>query len=315
MGLFLIGFYNKTQSNTMNKNELQLMTCKAGYSVVYNSRENAQITDAQLQNLQKNWGKVDYKGTLSKQTSRRIAHILQVWARTLYVNQYKNNPLGVKKNRNLVFITLTLSKKQTHDDLEIKRLLLNKFLIYMNRLYGMKNYLWKAEKQKNGNLHFHIITDTFINKHELNYEWDCIQYSHGYFSFKPFFVPKYESPSTRVEAVHSGEGVYAYMAKYVAKGDENGKVKGRIWGCSKSVRELEDYTFTVDSELLYNVEVLLKSQKVEMRVHDYCIIFTRDLFFNLYHMCRYHRSKINMVYASNYHRLYSNSDEFELATI
>src|SRR5690554_5071199 len=164
MGLFLFGFYNKKTNKTMNNNELQLMSCKAGYTVAYNDRSNCEMSEKQLENLSKNWGKVDYKGELSKQTSRKIAHLLQVWQRTLYINSLKSNSLQSQKVRNLVFITLTLSSKQVHDDNFIKRNLLNNFIIYMGRKFDMKNYLWKAEKQKNGSIHFHIVTDVYIKK-------------------------------------------------------------------------------------------------------------------------------------------------------
>ena len=62
----------------------------------------------------------------------------------------------------LTFITLTLSASQTHDDKEITAILLNSFLNAMRRKWNVERYVWKAEKQENGNIHYHILTDKFI---------------------------------------------------------------------------------------------------------------------------------------------------------
>jgi len=63
----------------------------------------------------------------------------------------------------LTFITLTLPSKQAHTDEEIKKVPFANFLQTLRRKYNMKYYIWKAEKQNNGNIHFHIITNSFIH--------------------------------------------------------------------------------------------------------------------------------------------------------
>lgn len=78
------------------------------------------------------------------------------------------------------FITLSLSSKQIHSDQEIKAKLLNQFLIEMVRRWKVKMYVWRAEKQKNGNIHFHIITGSFIPWNELRNCWNRIQQKLGY---------------------------------------------------------------------------------------------------------------------------------------
>ena len=59
----------------------------------------------------------------------------------------------------LTFITLTLPSKQIHSDNDIKSKCLNQFLIELKKNYGVNRYIWKAEKQENNNIHFHIIAD------------------------------------------------------------------------------------------------------------------------------------------------------------
>lgn len=310
MGLFLIGFYNKRKIKTMENNHLQSLSCKSGYSVLYAERENTGATEKQLEVLSNNWGKVDYKGELSKATSRKIAHLLQIWYRTLIVNQDKRNLLSTDKRKQLVFLTLTLSSKQQHSDNVIKREMLNHFIITLNRKFGMVNYLWKAEPQKNGNIHFHIVTDIYIDKNKFNYEWDKIQAKHGYIKNLQPFDKEYTSPSTRIEVINTNDGISHYMAKYVGKAGQERAIEGRCWGCSKSVRELKDYQFAFDSEVEEIVCKAIESRKIDYKVTDYCVVFNTDFFFQLYYSRGYHSNLCNLLYAENYHRLYSNQNKF-----
>lgn len=78
------------------------------------------------------------------------------------------------------FITLTLPAKQMHDDKEIKAVLLNQFLVEMRKVYKVQNYVWKAELQKNGNIHFHIITDRYIDYQALRRRWNRLLNKLGY---------------------------------------------------------------------------------------------------------------------------------------
>lgn len=80
----------------------------------------------------------------------------------------------------MAFITLTLSAKQMHSDNEIKRQMLNPFLIELKRQYGIKNYVWRSERQQNGNVHFHILVDKFIPWHEIRGLWNHQQAKLGY---------------------------------------------------------------------------------------------------------------------------------------
>ena len=80
------------------------------------------------------------------------------------------------------FVTLTLSAPQMHTDNQIKRDMLNPFLIEAKRLWGVQHYVWRAEKQINGNIHFHLLFDKFIPWHEIRGLWNHLQNKLGYIS-------------------------------------------------------------------------------------------------------------------------------------
>ena len=82
------------------------------------------------------------------------------------------------------FVTLTLPSVQQHTDKEIKELALNQLLVELRKHYGLNNYVWKAELQKNENIHFHLITDIFIQYQALRKRWNRILEKLGY--IKPY---------------------------------------------------------------------------------------------------------------------------------
>jgi hypothetical protein len=150
----------------------------------------------------------------------------------------------------LTFITLTLSASQKHDDKDITAKLLNSFLNAMRRKWNVERYVWKAEKQENGNIHYHILTDKFIYWREIRDVWNKLQESLGYVkryseNMKEYFKdgfrmsdnPKdkrtrakqykayieglncgFTDPnSTDIHALYKVKNIPAYIAKYISK--------------------------------------------------------------------------------------------------
>lgn len=77
------------------------------------------------------------------------------------------------KNSHLcTFVTLTLPSAQKHSDIEITTYLLNPFLVYARKYFNVKYYVWKKELQENGNLHFHLVFDRYVEYKELRKEWN-----------------------------------------------------------------------------------------------------------------------------------------------
>jgi len=118
-----------------------------------------------------------------------------------------NSRNSKKRTFKLNFITLDLSSDQVHSDQVIKRELLHQFLVEMRKKWHVTLYLWKAEKQKNGRIHFHIITDKFIPWNELRNVWNRIQQKLGYvtryredrelwhrdgFKYNPDYAPRWD---------------------------------------------------------------------------------------------------------------------------
>ena len=116
------------------------------------------------------------KGDISKKGKKALE-------KAVYWFLYSVDPrlLTSGKGKNKIqFITLTLPSKQVHSDKIIKSKALNQFLTEIREKYGVKKYIWKAEKQQNANIHFHILTDQFIPYQDLNGIWNRIMAKMGY---------------------------------------------------------------------------------------------------------------------------------------
>lgn len=72
----------------------------------------------------------------------------------------------------VTFATFTLPSKQKHTDIEITHECINPLLQYLRKYYKLKYFVWKKELQENGNLHFHIVLDCFVDYFELRTVWN-----------------------------------------------------------------------------------------------------------------------------------------------
>ena len=119
-------------------------------------------------------------GTLSQAAIKRLKNAIEY---LLFINKPTNGKTGNTGRHyqnNITFITLTLPSKQVHTDKEIKEKCLNQFLIEMHKFNRISNYVWRAEYQNNGNIHFHILVNRFIPYADIRTRWNRIINKLGY---------------------------------------------------------------------------------------------------------------------------------------
>lgn len=216
---------------------------------------------------------------ISEATRKKIttaARVLSYCAKKVQVRNSK----GIYFTHHSQFITLTLPSVQVHTDQEITKVVLGTFLDRCRKVGLLSNYVWRAEKQSNGNVHYHILTDTFCNFSILRNYWyiACRQlgYMQAYkekfsamslyeYGNQPFNRNKSHSeiaaaygrgvrcqwsqpPACHTEECQSAADVGRYISKYVAKGDSENPniITGRVWGCSQSVSKAVT-TFKTDA--------------------------------------------------------------------
>lgn len=155
------------------------------------------------------------KGLLSKSAQRNIRDVISL----LVACSSTKSVFDASINRHVRFkvnlITLTLSSPQQHPDSYIVKNLLEPFLrIIRNKLKGFL-YFWKAEKQDNGNIHFHITSNRYINCFALRRIWNKVQCKAGYLSWQALRTTN----STDVHAVKNVASLSSYICSYLSKKD------------------------------------------------------------------------------------------------
>jgi len=179
-----------------------------------------------------------YCGYLSKAAQTVIHKRLFGWMEAVRIGNHVNHKTKSKDRRSLIFITLTLSSAQRHDDRWIKKNMLELFIKRMQSKFGIENYFWKAEAQKNGNLHFHLITDVYIPMTFIQSNWNEVQRSHGYLDHYFSVNGHYNAPSTHVRELSAMLDGIGYAMKYCKKDTTSRPIKGSIFRFSDSLLDV-----------------------------------------------------------------------------
>lgn len=213
-------------------------------------RSSVQKEQVETLNEQKN---ETYRGEMTFKSARKLKKKIEIWYEA--VEQHNNHAINSKvfDFRRFVFLTVTLSSTQIHSDQQIKHDILKPFFRVLRDRYNCRNYIWKAESQENGNIHFHILLDRFIDKEIVQSEWNKCQNALGYVDeFKKKFKHCHP-PSTQIEAVKNQKTLILYFEKYIAKSDSYRKIEGAVWKGSQSVMSLQFFEFVGDSEIEQNI--------------------------------------------------------------
>ncbi len=137
------------------------------------SKPNAKQSEKSRENLKPNEG--EFNGYMSQATSRYVKRIVENWLTAIELNCSLD--CAGRDDVFVTFVTLTLPSKQVHHDNLIKNECLDPFLEWVKATeekkgWNVKCYLWRAESQKNGDLHFHIICDRWIDQKALRKKWN-----------------------------------------------------------------------------------------------------------------------------------------------
>jgi hypothetical protein len=218
------------------------------------------LGEKELQEWLEKKQKAGYNGYISQKTARevtrRISNLLEI---------------APAVNRLVTFVTLTLPSQQKHSDNFVKRYMLGEFLEYLQKEHQVKMYIWKAEAQKNGNIHFHIMADSFLDNVTklrikkqglINKAWNAICAKYGYLdSYKQDRLKDYKEGkltpdqvkwhkafkfsvpnSTDVHKLKSKTKPEAYIVKYIAKPEPDRRaIEGRLIGSSDILKGVPNF--------------------------------------------------------------------------
>lgn len=216
-----------------------------------------------------NKAKAKHNPELSPRSRKRIRNAVN-WLSLLSAPKRSKYYKGKDSRKfKIGFWTLSLPSKQMHTHAKIKSKCLNNFLTVMRQRHQMRNYIWVAELQRNGNIHFHITTDVYVHYAEIRRIWNqslqilgyIDQYSNtfGNLTFDEYKYwrcqdrkvddqvllksfnhgqnTRWRDPNTTdVKSVRHVRSLAAYLSKYLAKGEQ------KQIGSGPYADSLEDFT-------------------------------------------------------------------------
>lgn len=167
-----------------------------------------------------------YNGTMSagakKRMTRAIVLLCESSQRQKVFNEF------TKKNfmHQMSFITLTvaddtknLNGREAYDKLLIH------FLQWLRRTKKVTSYIWKAELQQRGQIHYHITTPTYISWLSIRTKWNILQKEAGLLDDFNKKFGHWNPNGTDVHEVRKIKDMASYLCKEIIKSCQNELVK------------------------------------------------------------------------------------------
>jgi len=175
----------------------------------------------------------------------------------------------------LAFITLTITSRagivNSRDGYDK---LLAPYLDWLTRTNGVKIFLWCREKQKSGQLHYHLVIDQFIHKQALKDKWNNLLRGNGYLNAYKEHYGNDNPNSTNVRSAYKPSQVGYYMAKYMTKQRRINEDGGaRLWGCSENLSSLSNFTHWWQPGIQGHMEGLAKVGLVRKVLGEHMVLY------------------------------------------
>ena len=217
-----------------------------------------------------------YSGTVTKGAMKRITRVVNILCLYSTEKWIWNEVTQTQVKHKLSFITLTvtendkmLTAREAYDTL------LEPFLKWATRTKGVKAFIWKAEKQKRGQIHYHITTPSFLNWREIRTKWNRLQAQAGLLDS---FAAKHKHAdpnSTDVHEVYKVNDLTSYLIKYLSKNDPTDEgTTGKIWDASLNLKtaQLPNYDMINDQDEM--LRIAQENNITKTTVRDHCTIVT-----------------------------------------
>jgi hypothetical protein len=213
--------------------------------------------------------RIGYSGKVTSAASKRIKAaidiLLQITPTKTIYNPVTKKYFPFKIN----FVTLTVSSKENIDANFGYKNLMKPFLRKLRKNNNF-SYVWKAELQKRGQLHYHIATNTFLPWSEIRNTWNNLQRKHRLLDDYAQKNKHYNANSTDVHALNSIADVGAYLAKYLSK-DNKTAINGKTWDCSQNLNR-KRFTFTPTGKQEMQLRQLQTDKHIKIIELDHCTI-------------------------------------------
>lgn len=170
--------------------------------------------------------RLPYNGEFSNHARKRLISAIDI---LIQRNPTKiiYNPISETSHEfNINFITLTVASKinitarQGYDEL------LSKWLRYMRDKYDLREYVWKAEFQQRGQVHYHVAGNEFIPWQVIRWKWNNLQKKAGLLNDFAREHGHFNPNSTDIHKIEKDQDTLNYISKEIGKNSFEGCKNG-----------------------------------------------------------------------------------------
>lgn len=238
-----------------------------------------------------------YTGILCPGAKKRLTKAIELLVQA--ATKEKTFEFEHKKTKNVVsarfklnFITLTIhSPKKMIDGKDGHKKCLEPLLLWLRRNYGMNLYVWKAELQERGQLHYHMTSNCFVPWKELRNKWNELQANAGYLNEYYEQNGHYDANSTDVHSVYKVKDMAKYLKKSIFKSykqksgniisefkksvQNTTSIGGKVWDCSLNLKSMRYFECAEDecSEIFTQIDTEARKNG-DVVFTDNCTIYT-----------------------------------------
>lgn len=203
-----------------------------------------------------------YTGQITKGSKKRLTRAISLLVQSSQQRQILNPVTNRMMSFKLNFVTLTMPpSEKSKDPKHCHKNLLEPFLRTARRKFNVTSYVWKCELTEQGNVHYHLTTDTFMHLTQIRDEWNKILNRSG--MLEDFYKKHgHRNPnSTDVHKVYKIKNLEAYLIKYVSKEDKKGRtLNAKVWDCSTNLKKAKYFTIEGSHRLGLELERLEKEK-------------------------------------------------------
>jgi len=221
-------------------------------------------------NRRKNITKKAYSGAMTAHAAKRIRTCCEILVmrspeKTVY------NPITQRPCRfRLTFVTITISSRELIDQRAAYEKGLKPLIRWLRTKAGMNDYIWKAELQKRGQVHWHITTNVYVPWQWVRSAWNNIQKGNGWLDGFHMEFGHWNANSTDIHAVGKVDRIDMYLAKYISKA--GAAITGKVWDCSNTLAGKKFFAFERDWDTDDNIIAAIGSGEAIPKHLDNCTI-------------------------------------------
>lgn len=207
--------------------------------------------------------KGQYSGKMTEGARKRMVKAVTMMCMATSPKWVFNEVTGQYHFHRLSFVTLTVANSGNMSAREGYQKLLQHFLQWLRRTKGVKMYIWKAELQERGQLHYHITMPDFIHWKEIRDEWNRIQKDAGLLNDFAEQHGHTDPNSTDVHDVRKVRNMAGYIVKEIAKSMQNqDATDGKIWDCSNNLSSAKYFSLVMTADHQSVIEAMRGTKEI-----------------------------------------------------